>query len=97
MSDLCLDEFTDHGHCGVLDAAGDVDNDRTLRRYADMAAQQAEAGVHLVAPSGMMDGQVAAVRAALDRPATRGSASSPTRRSSRRSSTAPSATRSSPR
>ena len=67
MSDLCLDEFTDHGHCGVLDANGDVDNDRTLRRYADMAVQQAEAGVHLVAPSGMMDGQVAAVRAALDR------------------------------
>jgi porphobilinogen synthase len=67
MSDLCLDEFTDHGHCGVLDAAGDVDNDRTLRRYADMAVQQADAGVHLVAPSGMMDGQVAAVRTALDR------------------------------
>jgi porphobilinogen synthase len=67
MSDLCLDEFTDHGHCGVLDADGDVDNDRTLRRYADMAVRQAEAGVHLVAPSGMMDGQVATVRAALDR------------------------------
>jgi porphobilinogen synthase len=67
MSDLCLDEFTDHGHCGVLDANGDVDNDRTLQRYADMAIQHAEAGVHLVAPSGMMDGQVAAVRAALDR------------------------------
>jgi porphobilinogen synthase len=67
MSDMCLDEFTDHGHCGVLDANGDVDNDRTLLRYTDMAVQQAEAGVHLVAPSGMMDGQVAAVRAALDR------------------------------
>ena len=66
MSDLCLDEFTDHGHCGVLDAAGRVDNDATLEVYAQMAVAQAEAGVDVVGPSGMMDGQVAAVRAALD-------------------------------
>ena len=66
MSDLCLDEFTDHGHCGVLDAGGRVDNDATLKRYADMALVHAEAGVHMVGPSGMMDGQVGAVRAALD-------------------------------
>jgi porphobilinogen synthase len=66
MSDLCLDEFTDHGHCGVLDERGRVDNDATLQRYAEMAVVHAEAGVHLVGPSGMMDGQVAAVRRALD-------------------------------
>ena len=66
MGDLCIDEFTDHGHCGVLDARGRVDNDATLLRYADQALAQAAAGAHLVAPSGMMDGQVAAVRAALD-------------------------------
>ena len=66
MADLCLDEFTDHGHCGVLDARGRVDNDRTLEIYARMAVAQAEAGVHLVGPSGMMDGQVGAVRRALD-------------------------------
>jgi porphobilinogen synthase len=66
MADLCLDEFTDHGHCGVLTADGRVDNDATLVRYADMGVALAEAGVHLVGPSGMMDGQVAAVRAALD-------------------------------
>ncbi|MCC3652445.1 MULTISPECIES: porphobilinogen synthase [Streptomyces] len=66
MSDLCLDEFTDHGHCGVLDAAGRVDNDATLERYAEMARVQAEAGVHVVGPSGMMDGQVKVVREALD-------------------------------
>jgi porphobilinogen synthase len=66
MSDLCIDEFTDHGHCGVLDSDGQVDNDRTLEVYAQMALAQAAAGVDLVAPSGMMDGQVAAVRAALD-------------------------------
>jgi porphobilinogen synthase len=66
MSDLCLDEFTDHGHCGVLAADGSVDNDATLDRYAEMALAQASAGVHLVAPSGMMDGQVGAVRGALD-------------------------------
>jgi porphobilinogen synthase len=66
MADLCLDEFTDHGHCGLLTGDGRVDNDATLRAYAQMAVAQATAGVHLVAPSGMMDGQVAAVRAALD-------------------------------
>ena len=66
MADLCLDEFTDHGHCGVLDERGQVDNDATLLRYASMGQAQAAAGAHLVGTSGMMDGQVAAVRAALD-------------------------------
>ena len=66
MSDLCLDEFTDHGHCGLLTPDGRVDNDRTLAAYADMARAQAEAGVDMVGPSGMMDGQVAVIRAALD-------------------------------
>jgi porphobilinogen synthase len=66
MSDLCLDEFTDHGHCGVLTPDGRVDNDRTLEAYAEMALAQAHAGVDMVGPSGMMDGQVAAVRGALD-------------------------------
>ena len=66
MADLCLDEYTDHGHCGVLDDAGEVDNDRTLERYVRIAGSQARAGVDLVAPSGMMDGQVAAIRGALD-------------------------------
>jgi porphobilinogen synthase len=66
MSDLCLDEFTSHGHCGVLAADGSVDNDATLAIYAEMALAQAAAGVDLVGPSGMMDGQVAVVRAALD-------------------------------
>ncbi|GGV02580.1 delta-aminolevulinic acid dehydratase [Kitasatospora herbaricolor] len=66
MSDLCLDEYTDHGHCGVLAADGSVDNDATLARYAEMAVVQADAGVHLVGPSGMMDGQIAVVRRALD-------------------------------
>jgi porphobilinogen synthase len=66
MSDLCLDEFTDHGHCGVLTPDGRVDNDATLTVYAQMARAHAEAGVDLVGPSGMMDGQVAAIRAALD-------------------------------
>jgi porphobilinogen synthase len=66
MSDLCLDEFTSHGHCGVLAADGSVDNDATLLRYADMAVAQARAGAHVLGLSGMMDGQVAAVRAALD-------------------------------
>ena len=66
MSDLCLDEFTDHGHCGVLDPDGRVDNDRTLEIYGEMAVAQAAAGVDLVGPSGMMDGQVGAVRRALD-------------------------------
>ena len=66
MADLCLDEFTSHGHCGVLDGHGRVDNDATLAIYADMARCLAEAGAHTVAPSGMMDGQVAVVRSALD-------------------------------
>jgi porphobilinogen synthase len=66
MSDLCLDEFTDHGHCGVLTADGRVDNDRTLAAYAEMARAHADAGVHMVGPSGMMDGQVRVVRDALD-------------------------------
>jgi porphobilinogen synthase len=66
MSDLCLDEFTDHGHCGVLAPDGSVDNDATLARYAEMAVAQATAGAGVVGLSGMMDGQVGAVRAALD-------------------------------
>ncbi|MGZ4448275.1 MAG: porphobilinogen synthase [Nocardioides sp.] len=66
MSDLCLDEFTDHGHCGLLTPDGRVDNDRTLEAYAEMARAQAHAGVDMVGPSGMMDGQVAVVREALD-------------------------------
>ncbi|MFJ2832532.1 porphobilinogen synthase [Streptomyces sp. NPDC087263] len=66
MSDLCLDETTDHGHCGVLDAEGRVDNDATLERYAEMAQVQADAGAHVVGPSGMMDGQIGVVRDALD-------------------------------
>ncbi|GAC56854.1 delta-aminolevulinic acid dehydratase [Gordonia hirsuta DSM 44140 = NBRC 16056] len=66
MADTCLDEFTDHGHCGVVDAAGRVDNDATLARYRELAVAQARAGAHVVSPSGMMDGQVAAIRAALD-------------------------------
>ncbi|MBM6623279.1 porphobilinogen synthase [Micrococcaceae bacterium RIT802] len=66
MSDLCLDEFTDHGHCGVLDADGRVDNDATLEIYGKMGVAQARAGAHMVAPSGMMDGQVAVIRQALD-------------------------------
>ena len=66
MADLCLDEFTDHGHCGVLDDRGRVDNDATLGRYASMAVAQARAGAHVVGPSGMMDGQVRVVRSALD-------------------------------
>ena len=66
QTDLCLDEFTSHGHCGVLDELGRVDNDATLERYASMAIAQAEAGAHLLGLSGMMDGQVAAVRHALD-------------------------------
>ena len=66
MADLCLDEFTSHGHCGVLDAAGRVDNDATVARYAAMGVELARAGAHVVAPSGMMDGQVGAIRRALD-------------------------------
>ncbi|GAA3728285.1 porphobilinogen synthase [Spinactinospora alkalitolerans] len=67
MADLCLDEYTSHGHCGLLTPSGAVDNDATLERYASIAVAQAAAGVQVVAPSGMMDGQVAAIRAALDR------------------------------
>ena len=66
MSDLCLDEFTSHGHCGVLAADGSVDNDATLEVYARMAVAQAEAGAHMVGPSGMMDGQIGVIRKALD-------------------------------
>ncbi len=66
MADLCLDEYTDHGHCGLLTPAGQVDNDATLERYASIAVAQANAGAHVVAPSGMMDGQVGAIRSALD-------------------------------
>jgi porphobilinogen synthase len=66
IADLCLDEYTDHGHCGVLTEAGEVDNDATLHLYRRIALAQAEAGADMVAPSGMMDGQVAAIRDALD-------------------------------
>jgi len=66
MADLCLDEYTDHGHCGVLDPAGQPDNDRTLELYGRVAVAQAEAGADVCAPSGMMDGQVGAIRRALD-------------------------------
>jgi porphobilinogen synthase len=66
MADCCLDEYTDHGHCGVLTADGVVDNDATIERYARAAMAQAEAGAHVIAPSGMMDGQVGAIRHALD-------------------------------
>src|SRR3954449_10023832 len=65
MADLCLDEFTDHGHCGVLTPSGAVDNDATLEVYAEMALAQVAAGVDVVGPSGMMDGQVGAIRSAL--------------------------------
>jgi porphobilinogen synthase len=66
VADLCLDEYTDHGHCGILDADGQVDNDETLVRYRRIALAQAEAGAHMLGPSGMMDGQVAALRDELD-------------------------------
>lgn len=66
MSDVCLDEFTSHGHCGVLDADGAVDNDATLEIYGQMAVAQAQAGAHMLGPSGMMDGQIGAIREALD-------------------------------
>ncbi len=66
MADLCVDEYTDHGHCGIVGADGHVDNDATLDVYAKAAVAQARAGAHVVAPSGMMDGQVAHIRAALD-------------------------------
>lgn len=67
VADLCVDEYTDHGHCGIVGDDGVVDNDATLEVYARAAVAQADAGAHIVAPSGMMDGQVAAIRAALDR------------------------------
>jgi porphobilinogen synthase len=66
MADTCLDEFTDHGHCGVLDARGRVDNDITNQRYVELAVAQADSGAQVVSPSGMMDGQVAAIRDGLD-------------------------------
>ncbi|MGH9293944.1 MAG: porphobilinogen synthase [Acidimicrobiales bacterium] len=66
VADLCLDEYTDHGHCGIVRSDGSVDNDATLERYAEVAIAQADAGAAVVAPSGMMDGQVAAIRSALD-------------------------------
>ncbi|BBX18864.1 delta-aminolevulinic acid dehydratase [Mycolicibacterium duvalii] len=66
MADTCLDEFTDHGHCGIVDASGRVDNDATNRRYIELAVAQADSGAHVVGPSGMMDGQVAAIREGLD-------------------------------
>jgi porphobilinogen synthase len=66
MADLCIDEYTDHGHCGIVDGHGAVDNDATLERYAEVALAQAEAGADVCAPSGMMDGQVLAIRDALD-------------------------------
>ena len=66
MADTCLDEFTDHGHCGIVDASGRVDNDATNAQYVKLAVAQAKSGVHIVSPSGMMDGQVAAIRAGLD-------------------------------
>ena len=66
MADLCVDEYTDHGHCGIVDEQGSVDNDATLELYAKAAVAQATAGAQVVAPSGMMDGQVAAIRSALD-------------------------------
>jgi porphobilinogen synthase len=66
MSDVCLDEFTDHGHCGVLDSNGYVDNDATLDIYAKMAVAQADAGAHVLGPSGMMDGQIGVIRQALE-------------------------------
>jgi porphobilinogen synthase len=66
MSDVCLDEFTDHGHCGVLTQSGAVDNDATIEIYAQMAVLHAAAGAHVVGPSGMMDGQVGVIREGLD-------------------------------
>ena len=94
MADDCLDEYTDHGHCGLLTDAGEVDNDATLERYASIAIAQASAGADVIAPSGMMDGQVGGDprRARRDR-ATPTPPSSPTRRSTRRRSTDRSATR----
>ena len=93
IADNCLDEYTDHGHCGVLTADGEVDNDATIERYAEIAVAQADAGADVVAPSGMMDGQVGAIRVrARFRPRTAARRSSPTRRSTPRRCTARSAT-----
>ena len=66
IADLCVDEYTDHGHCGIVKSDGTVDNDATLELYQQIAVAQAEAGAHVTAPSGMMDGQVQAIRTALD-------------------------------
>ena len=95
MADCCLDEFTDHGHCGVIDpATGDVDNDATLDLYAELAVSQAAAGADVIAPSGMMDGQVGAIRGRpRRRRATEARPSWPTRPSTPRRSTARSARR----
>ena len=93
MSDLCLDEFTDHGHCGVLTTEGGVDNDATLEIYAGWPVVEAEAGVDLVGPSGMMDGQVGGIRSALDAAGHKTSRSWPTPRSTPRPSSARSARR----
>ena len=98
IADLCLDEYTDHGHCGVLDDDGNVDNDATLERYRRIAVAQAEAGAHMVGPSGMMDGQVGGdPRRARREPVTSGRRSWRTRRSSRAPSTGRSARRPSAR
>ncbi len=94
MADLCLDEYTDHGHCGVLLSDGSVDNDATIALYAQVAVAQAVAGADVVAPSGMMDGQVGAIRSALDDAGFLfHGRSAPTRRSTRRRCTARSARR----
>ena len=93
IADLCVDEYTDHGHCGVLDEHGDVDNDATLEIYAAAAVAQARAGAHVVAPSGMMDGQVGRIRGrARRRRASPTSRSSPTRPSTPAGCTGRSAT-----
>jgi porphobilinogen synthase len=74
MVDDCLDEYTDHGHCGIVDSHGEIDNDATIERYAGIAVAQASAGADVIAPSGMMDGQVGAIRAALDETGHEGTA-----------------------
>ena len=88
IADLCLDEYTDHGHCGLLDASGGVDNDATLELYQRIALAQATAGADIVAPSGMMDGQAAAIRAARMAPGSTRWRSWPTRPSTPRRCTA---------
>jgi hypothetical protein len=92
IPDLCLDEYTDHGHCGILDASGGVDNDLTLLRYGEIAIAQAAAGADFVAPSGMMDGQVGGDPRSLDGAGYATSESSPTPQSTPRRSTGLSAT-----